>query len=83
MKLNILRVTDLDDSNSDEMYFTIKRLRAMVLDYWYDDWGKLHEPHEQDYTKEQIKSSDEDLISYMNSWNYEVEVILTITENDI
>ena len=46
MKLNILRVTDLDDSNSDEMYFTIKRLRAMVLDYWYDDWGKLHEPHE-------------------------------------
>jgi hypothetical protein len=52
-------------------------LREQVLNEWYDIWG------EQDYTKEEIKESDENLFGYMNSWNYNVETILTITENDL
>lgn len=82
MKLHILKVTDQDDSNF-ESYFTIKTLREQVLNEWYDVWGGNHLPHEQDYTKEQIKSSDDDLFSYMGSWGYNVEVIFIVTETDL
>jgi hypothetical protein len=57
-----------------------------VLNEWYDEWGERWNEKwegEQDYTKEQIKESDEDLFGYMDSWNYNVETILTITENDL
>jgi hypothetical protein len=86
MKIDILKITDLDDVDSDAMYYTIKGLREQVLNEWYDEWGeRLNEKWEgeQDYTKEQIKESDEDLFGYMDSWNYNVETILTITENDL
>ena len=83
MKLHILKVTDRDDQNSDIQYFTIKSLREKILTEWYDIWSELHLPHEQDYTKEQIKTSDEDMFSWLNGWGYDVEIILTITENDL
>ena len=78
MKIDILKITDLDDVDSGAMYYTIKGLREQVLNEWYAEWEG-----EQDYTKEQIKKSDEDLFGYLNSWNYNVETILTITENDL
>jgi hypothetical protein len=86
MKLHILKITDRDDIHSDSMYLTIKGLREYVLNEWYDIWGERYNEHwegEQEYTKEQIKSSDDDLFGYMDSWNFNVEVILTITENDL
>jgi hypothetical protein len=82
MKIEVLKVTDRD-SSSDGQYFTIKTLRDQILNEWYDIWGENHQPHEQDYTKEQIKSSDEDMFSWLNSWGYDVEVVLIITEKDI
>ena len=81
-RISIYKITDLDDSNADVMYYTLKGLRDQVLNEWYDIWGGNHQPHEQDYTKEQIKESDEDLFNYMDSWNYNVETILEITEDD-
>jgi hypothetical protein len=81
-RISIYKITDLDDSDSDEMYYTLKGLREQVLNEWYDIWEEIHAPHEQDYTKEQIKESDEDLFGYMDSWNYNVETILEITEDD-
>jgi hypothetical protein len=81
MKLHILKVTDRD-SSSDDMYYTIKGLRDQVLNEWYDVWGE-HKEEPQDYTKDQIKTSDEHLFDYMNSWNFNVEIILTLTEKDI
>lgn len=80
-RISIYKITDLDDSNSDAMYYTIKGLREQVLNEWYDIWGERKEDP-QDYTKEQIKESDEDLFGYMDSWNYNVETILEITEDD-
>ena len=84
-RISIYKITDLDDRNSDDQYFTLKGLREQVLNEWYDEWGeRLNEKWEgeQDYTKEQIKESDEDLFGYMDSWNYNVESILEITEDD-
>ena len=78
MKLHILKVTDRD-SSSDDMYYTIKGLRDQVLNEWYDVWETMP----QEDFKEQLRTSDEHLFDYMNSWNFNVEIILTITENDI
>ena len=75
----------MDDSDSDVMYYTLKGLREQVLNEWYDEGGERWNEKwegEQDYTKEQIKESDEDLFGYMDSWNYNVESILEITEDD-
>jgi hypothetical protein len=82
MKIEVLRVTDRDGS-SDPSYFTIKTLRDQILNEWYDIWGEVHKPHEQDYTKEQIKNSNEDMFAWLNGWGYDVEEVLTITEKDI
>jgi len=82
MKLHILKITDREDRNMDESYFTIKGLRDQILNEWYDIWGE-HKEDPQDYTKEQIKTSDEDMFSWLNGWGYDVETILTITENDL
>jgi|APGre2960657373_1045057.scaffolds.fasta_scaffold248606_1 hypothetical protein len=84
-RISIYKITDLDDSDSDVMYYTLKGLREQVLNEWYDEWGERWNEKwegEQDYTKEQIKESDEDLFGYMDSWNYNVESILEITEDD-
>ena len=81
-RISIYKITDLDDSDSDVMYYTLKGLREQILNEWYDIWGEVHEPHEQDYTKEQIKESDEDMFSWLNGWGYDVETILEITEDD-
>lgn len=86
MKLHILRLTNRDDLNEDPQYYTIKGLRERVLLDWYDMWGQYHNKYwegEQDYTKEDIASSDEHLFDYMDSWGYDIETIYTITENDL
>jgi hypothetical protein len=82
MKLHILKIKDRDDVWSDSMYYTIKGLRETIINVWYDTWDENRE-EPQDYTKEQIETSDEDMFSWLNGWGYDVEVILTITENDI
>ena len=83
MKLHILKIEDSYNGSSDDpMYYTIKRLRETIINVWYDTWGEgIDEP--QNYTKEQIKTSDEDMFSWLNGWGYDVETILTITENDL
>lgn len=83
MKIHILKITDRDDTNSDVLYHTIKSLREYILNEWYDVWEEMHKPHEQDYTKEQIKESDEDMFSWLNGWGFDIEIIYTITEKDI
>lgn len=82
MKLHIFKIKDRDDIWSDPMYYTLKRLRENAVEVWYDTWNENRE-EPQDYTKEQIKESDEDLFSWLNGWGYDVEVIYTITENDL
>jgi hypothetical protein len=82
MKLNILKIKDRDDVWSDSMYYTIRGLRETIINVWYDTWGEDRE-EPQDYTKEQIETSDEDMFSWLNGWGYDVEVILNITEKDI
>jgi len=82
MKLHILKITGRDDRDIDVSYFTIKRLRDQILNEWYEVWGE-HKEDPQDYTKEQIKESDEDMFDWLNGWGYDIEIILTITENDL
>ena len=77
MKLHILKITDRNDHLSDDMFYTIPFLRDRVVKDWYDMWD------ESTITKQQIIESDELLFDYMDSFGYDVETILTITENDI
>jgi len=77
MKLHILKITDRHDDLSDDMFYTIPFLRDLVIKDWYDLWD------ESPITKQQIIESDELLFDYMNSFGYDVETILTITEQDI
>jgi hypothetical protein len=77
----VYKVKDRNDTWSDDMYYTIKGLRDIALNSWYDTWDEtLFDP--QDYTKEQIQNSDEDLFSWLNGWGYDIETILEITEDD-
>ena len=80
-RISIYKIKDRSDIWSDDMFYTLKGLRDQVLNEWYDTWGEgRDEP--QDYTKEQIESSDEDLFDWLNGWGYDVETILEITEDD-
>ena len=59
------------------MFYTIPFLRDLVIKDWYDIWD------ESSITKEQIIESDEKLFDYMDSFGFDVETILTLTEKDI
>ena len=80
-RISIYKIKDRSDIWSDDMFYTLKGLRDQVLNEWYDIWGEGKE-EPQDYTKEQIESSDEDLFDWLNGWGYDVETILEITEDD-
>jgi hypothetical protein len=79
MKIEVLKVTDIDNYGEEAMYFTIKTLRDQILNEWYDLWDDGNEKP----TKEEIKKSDEKVLEYMDSFGYNVEEILTITEKDV
>jgi|APGre2960657444_1045066.scaffolds.fasta_scaffold66269_1 hypothetical protein len=77
MKIDILKLKDTDDVWSDEMYYTIKGLRDAVINNFYDNWDK------SPITKQEIIESDEKMFEYLTSFKYDIETILTITENDL
>jgi len=77
MKIEILKLKDTDDVWSDEMYFTIKGLRDAVINNFYDNWDS------SPITKQEIIESDEKMFEYLTSFKYDIETILTITENDL
>lgn len=77
MKIDILKLKDTDDVWSDEMYFTIKGLRDAVLNNFYDNWDS------SPITKQEIIESDKKMFEYLTSFKYDIETILTITENDL
>ena len=79
MKLHILKITDRDDEKSDPMYNTIKGLRERVLKDWFDLWETM--PTEE--MREKLNTDDEYMIDWLSGWGYDVEIILTITENDL
>lgn len=77
MKIDILKLKDKEDIWSDEMYYTIKGLREAVLNNFYDNWDS------SPITKQEIIESDEKMFEYLTSFKYDIETILTITENDL
>jgi hypothetical protein len=79
MKLHILKIKDRSDVWSDDMYYTIKGLRERVLADWFDLWETM--PTEE--MREKLKTDDEYMFDWLSGWKYDVEVILTITENDL
>jgi hypothetical protein len=79
MKLHILKITDRDDNNSDDQYFTIKSLREQILNEWFEIWESM--PTEE--IREKLKTDDEYMFDWLSGWGFNVEVILTITENDL
>jgi hypothetical protein len=79
MKLHILKIKDRSDVWSDDMYYTIKGLRERVLTDWFDLWETM--PTEE--IREKLKTDDEYMFDWLSGWKYDVEVILTITENDL
>ena len=79
MKLHILKIKDRSDVWSDDMYYTIKGLRERVLTDWFDLWETM--PTEE--MREKLKTDDEYMFDWLSGWKYDVEVILTITENDL
>ena len=81
MQVSVLKITNRDDINEDDMFFTIKRLRETVLNDWYDCW--VDNESEDNITKEEIATDDEKLFDFMDEWGYNVEFIITITEQDL
>ena len=79
MKLHILKIKDRSDVWSDDMYYTIKGLRERVLTDWFDLWETM--PTEE--IREKLKTDDEYMFDWLSGWKYDVEIILTITENDL
>ena len=79
MKLHILKIKDRSDVWSDDMYYTIKGLRERVLADWFDEWETM--PTEE--MREKLKTDDEYMFDWLSGWKYDMEVILTITENDL
>ena len=77
MKIDILKLKDKEDIWSDEMYFTIKGLRDAVINNFYDNWDS------SPITKQEIIESDKKMFEYLTSFKYDIETILTITENDL
>jgi hypothetical protein len=77
-RISIYKITDLDDSDSDAMYYTLKGLREQILNEWYEVWENM--PIEE--TKEKIRTDDEFMFDWLNGWGYDVETILEITEDD-
>ena len=77
MKIDILKLKDKEDIWSDEMYYTIKGLREAVLNNFYDNWDS------SPITKQEIIESDKKMFEYLTSFKYDIETILTITENDL
>ena len=77
MKIDILKVKDKEDIWSDEMYYTIKGLREAVLNNFYDNWDS------SPITKQEIIESDKKMFEYLTSFKFDIETILTITENDL
>ena len=77
MKIDILKLEDKEDIWSDEMYYTIKGLREAVINNFYDNWDK------SPITKQEIIESDKKMFEYLTSFKYDIETILTITENDL
>ena len=77
MKIDILKLKDKEDIWSDEMYFTIKGLRYAVINNFYDNWDS------SPITKQEIIESDKKMFEYLTSFKYDIETILTITENDL
>jgi hypothetical protein len=77
MKIDILKLKDTDDVLSDEMYYTIKGLRKDVLNNFYDNWDS------SPITKQEIIESDKKMFEYLTSFKFDIETILTITENDL
>jgi len=77
-RISIYKITDLDDSDSDAMYYTLKGLREQILNEWYEVWENM--PIEE--TKEKIRTDDEFMFDWLSGWGYDVETILEITEDD-
>ena len=77
MKIDILKLKDKEDIWSDEMYYTIKGLRDAVINNFYDNWDS------SPITKQEIIESDKKMFEYLTSFKYDIETILTITENDL
>jgi hypothetical protein len=78
--LQIVKLTDREYPE-DASYYTLDRLRENVINVWYDTWGEDRE-NDQTHTKEQIASSDDEMLEYLNNWGYDTEFILTLTEKD-
>jgi hypothetical protein len=78
--LQIVKLTDREYPE-DASYYTLDRLRENVINVWYDTWGEDREDA-QTHTKEQITSSDDEMLEYLNNWGYDTEFILTLTEKD-
>ena len=77
MKIDILKLKDKEDTSSDELYFTIKGLRNAVINNFYDNWNS------SPITKQEIIESDKKMFEYLTSFKFDIETILTITENDL
>ena len=81
MRISILKITNRDDYGEDPQYYTIKKLRDQVINEWYDCW--VDPESETEITKENILESDEKLFDFMNEFGFNIEFILTITEEDL
>ncbi len=80
-KIIIYKIQDEEEEKKVASYYTIKGLRNYVLNELWDYWASIDECSNE-YTKEEIKESDEYLFAYLESWNYSVKrTLISDTSN--
>ena len=80
--VHIYKLKDLDDYTADAQYYTIHQLRDYGIDIhhiWTED--KDHREKELP-TFEEITTSDDKLIEFFEEFNFELEVIASVTMDD-
>lgn len=80
-KINVYKLVDLDDSTADAQYYTIHQLRDYGIET-HEIWSEGMEFDAPSPTLEEIKTSDEKLIEFFEDFNFELEVIASVTLDD-
>ncbi len=79
--IHIYKLNDIDDYTADAQYYTIHQLRDYGIEI-HNIWTEDNDRQKELPTLEEITTSDEKLIEFFEEFNFELEVIASVTLED-
>ena len=79
--INVYKLNDIDDYTADAQYYTIHQLRDYGIDI-HNIWTEDNNREKELPTLEEITTSDDKLIEFFEEFNFELEVIASVTLED-